>query len=256
MADNEGLQGRHALITGGGTGIGAATARTMAAAGAHVSLLGRRIEPLRAIAAETGGTAVRCDVTDRADMERAFAEARAGHGPVDLLVLNAGIADSAPFAKTSREMFLALLATNLTAVFDGLQLALGDLLAGPDKRAVVTASVSGLRGVPMASAYAAAKHGVVGLVRSVALEHAKSGLTVNAVCPAFVDTPMTDQSADRIARTTGRSEADARGALAAMNPNGRLVTAEEVADAIRFLCLPSSRSITGSCLTVDGGVMA
>lgn len=253
---SDGFQGRHALVTGGGSGIGAATARALAAEGAKLSLLGRRREPLVALAEEIGGAAITCDVTDRGDMERAFAEAREANGPIDILILNAGIADSAPFARTSREAFVAMLATNLTAVFDGLQLALGDLLAGDDKRAVVTASVSGLRGVPMASAYAASKHGVIGLVRSVALEHAKSGLTVNAVCPAFVDTPMTDQSADRIVRSTGRSEDEARQTLAAMNPNGRLVTAGEVADAILFLCRPASRSITGACLTVDGGVMA
>lgn len=253
---NDALQGRHALITGGGSGIGAATARALAAEGAKLSLLGRRRGPLGALAREIPATAFTCDVTDRTNMEQAFAQARNANGPIDLLVLNAGIADSAPFARTSRDSFLAMLATNLTAVFDGLQLALDDLLSGKDKRAVVTASVSGLRGVPMASAYAASKHGVIGLVRSVALEHAKSGLTVNAVCPAFVDTPMTDQSTDRIVRSTGRSKDEARQALASMNPNGRLVSADEVAQAILFLCRPSSRSITGSCLTVDGGVMA
>ena len=121
---------------------------------------------------------------------------------------------------------------------------------------VVVASVAGLGGVPLAAPYAASKHGAVGLVRSLALEFAKTNLTVNAVCPAFVDTPMTDASADRIVARTGRSEAEARDALASLNPNGRLVTPEEVAASILHLCHPSSRSITGSCLTVDGGATA
>jgi NAD(P)-dependent dehydrogenase (short-subunit alcohol dehydrogenase family) len=248
--------GRHALITGGGTGIGAATARALAAEGAKVSLLGRRREPLEAVAAEFGGTVVTCDITDRGAVEAAYAAARSANGPLDYVILNAGIADSAPFPRTSRESFDRIIATNLTAVFDGAQLAFPDLLEGEDKRLVVVASVAGLRGFPLASSYAASKHGAIGLVKSLALEFAKTDLTVNAVCPAFVDTPMTDASADRISSRTGRSEEESRAALAALNPNGRLVTADEVAAAIAFLCRPDSRSITGSCLTIDGGVTA
>ncbi len=248
--------GRHALITGGGTGIGAATARMLAGEGARVSLIGRRREPLDAVAREIGGTAVTCDITDRGALERAFDEARAANGPLDYVILNAGIADSAPFARTSRESFDRIIATNLTALFDGAQVALPDLLEGEDKRLVVVASVAGLRGTALAAPYSASKHGAVGLVRSLALEFAKTSLTVNAVCPAFVDTPMTDASADRIASKTGRSEDEAREALASLNPNGRLVTADEVAASILHLCNPLSRSITGSCMTVDGGVMA
>lgn len=248
--------GRHALITGGGTGIGAATARMLASEGARISLIGRRREPLEVVAAEVGGTVVTCDITDRDALEKAFQEARAANGPFDYVILNAGIADSAPFAATSRETFDRIIATNLTALFDGAQLALPDLLQGEDKRLVVVASVTGLRGTPLAAPYSASKHGAVGLVRSLALEFAKTNLTVNAVCPAFVDTPMTDASADRIASKTGRSEAEARQALAELHPNGRLVTADEVAASILHLCNPLSRSITGACLTVDGGVMA
>jgi NAD(P)-dependent dehydrogenase (short-subunit alcohol dehydrogenase family) len=248
--------GRHALITGGGTGIGAAAARALAAEGAKVSLLGRRKEPLEEVAAATGGTVITCDITDRAAVEAAYSEARAANGPLDYVILNAGVADSAPFTRTSRESFDRIIATNLTAVFDGAQLAFPDLLEGEDKRLVVVASVAGLGGIALAAPYAASKHGAVGLVRSLALEFAKTNLTVNAVCPAFVDTPMTDASTDRIVARTGRSEAEARQALAELNPNGRLVTPEEVAAAIAFLCHPSSRSITGSCLTIDGGVTA
>lgn len=248
--------GRHALITGGGTGIGAATARALSAQGAKLSLLGRRQEPLQAVAAETGGAAISCDVTSRADLERAFAEARGAHGPFDIVILNAGIGDSAPFLRTSREAWDQIIATNLTALFDGAQLAIPDLVDGDDKRLVIVASVAGLKGAAYAAPYVASKHGAVGLTKSLALEYAKTGLTVNAVCPAFVDTPMVDESAERIQRATGRSGDDARGALAAMNASGRFVTSEEVAAAITFLCRPDSRSITGTCLTIDGGTTA
>jgi NAD(P)-dependent dehydrogenase (short-subunit alcohol dehydrogenase family) len=248
--------GRHALITGGGTGIGAATALALAAEGAKLSLLGRRPEPLHLIAAETGGKAIACDVTDRADVDRAYGEARAANGPFDFVILNAGIGDSAPFQRTKRESWDRIIATNLTALFDGTQLALPDLLDGDDKRLIIVASVAGLKGAAYAAPYVASKHGAVGLAKSLALEFARTGLTVNAVCPAFVDTPMVDESADRIHRVTGRSQDEARGALAAMNANGRLVTAEEVADTILHLCKPSSRSITGACLAIDGGTTA
>ncbi len=248
--------GRHALITGGGTGIGAATARMLAAEGAKLSLLGRRREPLEAIASETGGTAITCDVTSREDIERAYGEARAANGPFDLVILNAGIGDSAPFLRTRREAWDRIIATNLTALFDGAQLALPDLLEGEDKRLIIVASVAGLKGAAYAAPYVASKHGAVGLARSLALEFVKTGLTVNAVCPSFVDTPMVDDSAARIQRATGRSQDEARGALAAMNASGRLVTAEEVADSIVHLCRPSSRSITGASLTIDGGTTA
>ena len=247
---------RHALITGGGTGIGAATARMLAAEGAAVSLIGRRREPLEAVAAEIGGRAFPADVTDRLAMEKAFGEARAASGPLDFVILNAGVGDSAPFRKTAREAWDRIIATNLTSLFDGAQLALGDLLDGEDKRLVIVASVAGLRGAAYAAPYVASKHGAIGLTKSLALEYARTGLTVNAVCPAFVDTPMVDDSAARITRTTGRSDEEARAALAAMNANGRLVTAEEVAASILHLLHPASRSITGACLTIDGGTTA
>lgn len=248
--------GCHALITGGGTGIGAATARMLAAEGAKVTLIGRRREPLEEVAAEFGGVVIACDVTDRGALENAFEDARSANGPFDFVVLNAGIGDSAPFQRTKREAWDRIIATNLTALFDGAQLALPDLLDGEDKRLVIVASVAGLKGAPYAAPYAASKHGAVGLARSLALEFARTSLTVNAVCPAFVDTPMVDESAERIQRATGRSGDEARGALAAMNANSRFVTSEEVAAAIAFLCRPDSRSITGSCLTIDGGTTA
>jgi len=248
--------GRHALITGGGTGIGAATAKMLAAEGAKVTLLGRRREPLEAVAAEIGGLVIACDVTDGQALENAFEDARAANGPLDYVILNAGIGDSAPFLRTKREAWDRIIATNLTSLFDGAQLALPDLLQGEDKRLIIVASVAGLKGAAYAAPYVASKHGAVGLARSLALEFARTNLTVNAVCPAFVDTPMVDDSAERIHKTTGRSAEEARGVLAAMNANGRLVTADEVAASILYLCQPSSRSITGACLTIDGGTTA
>ncbi|MDQ3077632.1 MAG: SDR family oxidoreductase [Pseudomonadota bacterium] len=249
-------KGRHALITGGGSGIGAAAARMLAAEGARVSLVGRRPAPLQAVADETGGKAFPCDLTDRVAMESTFAAAREAHGPFDFVILNAGVGDSAPFARTSREAFDRIIATNLTAVFDGAQLALPDLLDGEDKRLIVVASVAGLKGGAYAAPYVASKHGAVGLVRSLALEFAKTRLTVNAICPSFVDTPMVDESAARISRVTKRSDDESRAALAAMNASGRLVTAEEVAASILNLCHPLSRSINGACVTIDGGTSA
>ncbi len=250
------FDGRHALITGGGSGIGAAAARMLAASGAKVSLLGRRVEALEGIANEIGASAFACDVTDRAAMSAAFEAARDANGAFDFVILNAGIGDSAPFARTTRESFNTIIATNLTAVFDGAQLALADLLSGEDKRLIVVASVAGLKGGAYAAPYVASKHGVVGLVRSLALEFAKTGLTVNAICPSFVDTPMVDDSAARISRVTRRSDDESRAALAALNANGRLITADEVAASIGNLCRPLSRSINGACVSIDGGTSA
>jgi NAD(P)-dependent dehydrogenase (short-subunit alcohol dehydrogenase family) len=247
---------KHALITGGGTGIGAAAARMLASEGAKLSLLGRRMAPLQAVAAETGGTPISCDITDRGAIEAAFATAREANGPFDYVILNAGIGDSAPFQRTSRKAWDRIIATNLTALFDGTQLALPDLLEGDGKRLIVVASVAGLKGGAYAAPYVASKHGAVGLVRSLALEFAKTGLTVNAVCPSFVDTPMVDESAERISRVTQRDVDQSREALAALNASGRLVTADEVASSILNLCHPLSRSINGACVTIDGGTSA
>jgi len=250
------LEGRHALITGGGTGIGAAAARRLAAAGAKVTLTGRRMEPLQATAQPLGGTALQCDVTDRAQIDRAFAEARETNGPIDMLVVNAGIADSAPFHKMTRESWDRIIAVNLTAAFDCAQAALPDLMASANGRLVFVASVASLRGVPYAAHYAASKHGLLGLMRSLAVEYAKTNLTVNAVCPGYVDTPMTDQSIARVSKLTGRSEDQSRGAISDMNASGRLVDPEAIANVIAMLCLPLSRDITGSAVTIDGGTNA
>jgi NAD(P)-dependent dehydrogenase (short-subunit alcohol dehydrogenase family) len=250
------LAGRHALITGGGTGIGAAAARQLSAAGAKITVTGRRREPLEAIAAEIGAAIAQCDVTDRAEIDRAFAEARAINGPIDILVVNAGIAESAPFHKMTRDSWTRIMATNLTGAFDCAQAAIGDLLASDSGRLIFIASVASLRGIPYAAHYGASKHGLLGLSRSLAAEYAKTNLTVNSVCPGYVDTPMTDLSVARVSKITGRSEEQARGAITNMNASGRLVHPDGIGSMILTLCLPQSRDINGAAVTIDGGTSA
>jgi NAD(P)-dependent dehydrogenase (short-subunit alcohol dehydrogenase family) len=256
MAAESPLAGRHALITGGGTGIGAAAAEHLSAAGAKLSLLGRRMEPLQVVAEAHGGIAVGCDVTDSDQIRKAFAEARTLNGPIDLLVVNAGIAESAPFHKMTRQGWDRIIATNLTAAFECSSAAIGDLLNSDNGRLVYVASVASLRGVPYASHYAASKHGLLGLMRSLAVEYAKTSLTVNAVCPGYVDTPMTDQSVARVSQITGRSEGDARSAITNMNASGRLVDPQAIGNVIAMLCLPLSQDINGAAITIDGGTSA
>jgi NAD(P)-dependent dehydrogenase (short-subunit alcohol dehydrogenase family) len=250
------LEGRHALITGGGTGIGAAAAEHLAAQGARVTLLGRRLEPLEAIADRVDGAATSCDVTDPEQLARAFEIARAAYGPIDMLIVNAGIAESAPFHKMTRDSWDRIVATNLTAAFDCARAAIGDLLKSENGRLVFVASVASLRGVPYAAHYAASKHGLLGLMRSLAAEYAKTSLTVNAVCPGYVDTPMTDQSVARVSEITGRSAEDSRGIITNMNASGRLIDPQAIGNVIAMLCLPLSRDINGAAVTIDGGTSA
>jgi 3-hydroxybutyrate dehydrogenase len=250
------LDGRHALITGGGTGIGAAAAEALFEAGAKVSLLGRRLEPLIEVAERTGGSAFQCDVTDPQAIERAFGEAHEANGPIEILVVNAGIAESAPFHKMKRESWDRILSVNLTGAFDCARAAIADLLESDSGRLVFIASVASLRGVPYAAHYAASKHGLLGLSRSLAAEYAKTNLTVNSVCPGYVDTPMTDQSVARVSQITGRSENDARSAITEMNASGRLVDPQAIANIVLMLCLPLSRDINGAAITIDGGSSA
>ena len=243
------LQGRHALVTGAGRGIGAAIARRLAGEGARLTLLGRSREPLDRLAEELGAAVLQADVTDDESLARAFAAA----GPLDILVNNAGTAVTAPLGKTDRALWDTMLAVNLTAVFTGCKLALPGMTERGWGRIVTVASTAGLRGYAYCAAYAAAKHGVIGLTRTLALETARQGVTVNAVCPGFADTDMTAVSLDRIQAKTGRSREEALAELTRTNPQGRLVRPEEVADAVAWLCRPAAASITGQAIAVAGG---
>ena len=232
------LQNHHAVVTGGGTGIGAAIARALGAQGARLTLLGRRREPLEEVCAgELDALVAPADVTDRDAVDRAFALAREAQGPITLLVNNAGAAAGIPFARVTGELWRDMLAVNLDGMFHCCQSALPDLLAAPAGRIVTIASIAGLQGFAYASPYIAAKHGAVGLTRALAAEYASTRLRVNAVCPGFVETEMTVRSVATIAEKTGRSEEDARAELARLNPSGRLIAPDEVAAAVLDLVL-------------------
>ena len=215
------LCGRHAVVTGGGRGIGAAVALALAGHGARLTVMGRGLGTLEATAAALPGTAraIACDVTD----ERAVADAFAALGPVDILVNNAGAAESAPFARTSLDLWRRMLDVNLTGAFLCTRAALPGMLERGFGRIVSVASTAGLTGYGYVAAYCAAKHGVVGLTRALALETARKGITVNAVCPGYTETPMLDASVANIALKTGRGTDAARGELARTNPQGRFV---------------------------------
>ena len=248
------LAGQHAVVTGGGTGIGAAIARALAAEGAKLTLVGRRRERLEEVGAEPFDALVApADVTSREEVERCFAIARETQGPITLLVNNAGAAESAPFAEVTEEAWRRTLAVNLDALLYCCQAALPDLLAAEAGRIVTVASTAGLKGYAYSAPYVAAKHGAVGLTRALAAELARTRVTVNAVCPGFTDTELVGEAVARITAKTGRSEEEARAELARFNPQGRLVAPEEVASAVVWLCLPESGSVTGQAIAVAGG---
>ncbi|MEE8173195.1 MAG: SDR family NAD(P)-dependent oxidoreductase [Alphaproteobacteria bacterium] len=254
MSDGTALQGKHALVTGGGHGIGGASAEALAANGASLTLTGRNMEKLENMAAALSGAEARqLDVTDEAAVKRVFAESAASLGPVDILVNNSGIAETAPFMRTSSAMMRQIMEVNLIGAHVCTQQVLPAMIEAGWGRIVNIASLAGLSGQPYITAYCASKHAMVGLTRTLALEVARKGITVNAVCPAYVKTGMVERGVANIQKITGMSEADARGELAKKNPQARIIEASEVAATVAWLCLPGSESITGQSIAMAGG---
>jgi NAD(P)-dependent dehydrogenase (short-subunit alcohol dehydrogenase family) len=251
----QGLTGRHALVTGGGRGIGAVIARALAEQGAHVTLLARTASQLAETAATLPGRSntVVADVTDAQQVERAFAEARERAGEIQILVNNAGKAVSRALAKSDEEFWQETLAVNLSGSYHCTRAAIPAMLEANWGRIVNVSSTAGLRGYAYCTAYCAAKHGIVGMTRALALEVAKTGITVNAVCPGYMATEVVHDAVANISAKTGRSETEARERLVSFNPQLRLVRPEEVANAVVWLCLPGSESITGQSIAIAGG---
>jgi len=248
------LSAEHVAITGAGSGIGAAIARRFAAAGAHVTLMGRNRDKLDETARSLASPGIQTvDVADERSVTDAFHAAAEGQGPVTVLVNNAGIAPSGAFAKMSLDDWRQVLDINLTGAFLCSRAVLPGMLAAGRGRIVNIASTAGLKGYPYVTAYVASKHGLVGLTRALALELAKSPITVNSICPGYTETDIVGRSVQTIMEKTGRSENEALKQLVKANPQGRLIQPDEVAALTVWLCGEDARSITGQSLAVAGG---
>lgn len=242
---------QHAVVTGGGSGIGAAIAKAMTEAGARVTLLGRNAERLRNKAQELGIESQVTDVTDRGQVATAFAAAVEQNGTVTILVNNAGAAEAMPFSKMDDALWDSLIAVNLTGVYNCTKAAIGAMVEAGSGRVVNIASTAALTGYAYVSAYCAAKHGVVGLTRALALEYARKGVTVNAVCPGYTNTEIIEKAIDKIVAATGRSRDEALAEMVKVNPQRRLIEPEEVAATVMWIC--QQESITGQAIAVAGG---
>jgi len=249
------LRGKVAVVTGASRGLGSAIATALSREGAGVALIGRDAARLEKQAAELSADALiaPADITDPESVYKAFAKIRERFPRIDILVNNAGQAESAPFSRTDLGLWNRMLAVNLTGTYLCTHAVLPAMLKQDYGRIVNVASTGGLIGYAYVTAYCAAKHGVIGLTRALALETAKTAVTVNAVCPGYAETDLTKNTVANIMTKTGKSEADARAALTVHNPQGRLIQPEEVANAVLWLCLPGSESVTGQAVTVAGG---
>jgi NAD(P)-dependent dehydrogenase (short-subunit alcohol dehydrogenase family) len=242
------MAARRALVTGGGSGIGLAIARALADAGFETTVAGRNRERLRAC----GLPFFLMDVTNESEVEAAFRK----HGPFDIVVANAGAVKTAPLVKTSRESWDEMLAVNLTGVFLCARYGVPAMIDKGWGRFIAVASIAGLRGAAYAGAYAAAKHGVLGLIKSLAIELGKTGVTANALCPGYTDTDMVERSVAAITAKTGRTRYETMKTLLKDNPQGRLVTPDEVAAAALWLASEEAGSVNGQAIVIDGGETA
>ncbi|MBD3663613.1 SDR family NAD(P)-dependent oxidoreductase [Sulfitobacter aestuariivivens] len=248
------LSGKHALITGGGTGIGLAIARDLEAKGAHVTITGRRQEVLDEVAGPNM-TGMAMDVRDEADVVAKIAAAVEKYGPIQICIPNAGIAEGKAVHKTSMEFWRNMMATNLDGAFLTIRESLTSMRQTDWGRVVAISSMAGLRGLPGAACYAASKHGMIGLIRSLSEDYIGQPFTFNSICPGYVDTPIVDRNTTSIAQRAGVSEEQARGMMVKANRHQRLIAPEEVATAAAWLIGPGSESVNGQSIEIAGGQM-